>query len=190
MPPHGILAALATGAMLCGTASGAEPAYRFTEFAFVKAAHGNGGGIRGSGALGDLLLVQGSVEGYGYLDGGVAMASLGIGARWPLASSIMVSCGLSAEFVGGAFEMDDDRGIDGGAMGYGAGAELRGRIGEWLELQASARFVFMAEDSSRLVASVGMRHYLAPRLAAGLDVTDDYFGTRLGLVLRYDFSGN
>jgi hypothetical protein len=182
-------AMMMAGALLCGAAVGAEPASSFAELAFVKVSHGNGGGIRGTGPLGDLLLVQGSIEAYDHYEGDVALASLGVGARWPVAPSMQVTFGLSGELVGGAFEAPDDNGMDGVAAGYGAGVELRGRIGERLELQGGVKWVYMkGGDLTRATTSFGARYYLTPRLAAGVDAIDDYFGRRLGLVLRFGIS--
>jgi hypothetical protein len=175
---------IAISTLSCGAAAADEPSFSFADLTYIRAEHGSGAAIRGSGAIGERWFIQGNFDAYDHFDGSVGLASLGVGMHWPVSPSMQLAFGLSAVAVGGAYEDGHDSGMDGAALGGGATLELRGRVGERLELLGGVKYI---EVTDTIAPSIGIRFYFSRRLALGLDVSDDFVGTRAGLALHYDF---
>lgn len=181
--------AIAWSALLCTQALAAEPGFSFIELGAIKAGHhGNGAGVRASGALGQHAVVYGNLDAYSFYNGSIVVSSLGGGMQWSAMPSLRGMAGLSAEILGGSYDDHDDGGVEGLALGIGAGALLRGRAGDRLELEAGLKYVHIVSEraAGKLQASGALRYHLSPRAALGLEVGNDYFGFRAGLVARFD----
>lgn len=195
----GLLAPLALGTPFVAAAAESVPSSSFLDVAFVSTGRNeSGGSLHASRGLGDRWLMQLHLDAFEYKDGNetntASSASLGMGVRWSPAPSMQLVFGVSADLLGGASDGGDgwdDAGFDGLVAGLGAGLELRSRFSRRLQLQGGVKAVAIAGagDSDLFATSVGARFYFSDRFAAGLDLTNDYFGSRISLSLRYDSQG-
>jgi hypothetical protein len=195
----GLLAPFALSTPFSAAAAESETSASFVDIAFVSNGRNeSGGSLHASRGLGDRWQVHGHLESFDYKDGNESnvanSASLGVGVRWSLAPTMQLVFAVSGEVISGASDGGygwDDDGIDVLAAGVGAGLELRSRISRRLQLQGGVKAVAIAGagDSDLFATSVGARFYFSDHLAAGLDLANDYFGSRIRLALRYDFQG-
>lgn len=77
--------------------------------------------------------------------------------------------------------------VDGGGSdtGFGIGVGVRGRLLEQLELHGGLEYTDIVDTDTTL--QVGGRWYFNPQFAAGLDLTDNDFGSTLRFTVRWDF---
>jgi len=187
-----LVVALALAALEAHPALAAQPSFSYVEGAFVNSEHGSGGGVRGSGALGERLFVHGHLDAYDYWNGSVLQLSLGPGIRWPIGPGMQIAADASADILGGSYDVRgmDDEGMSGFALGASAGLELRAQLTDRLELHGGIRYQAITSESAagRAEGSIGLRIGVLPRLAAGFELVHDYFGMRVGATLRLDLS--
>lgn len=167
-----------------GAATAAEPGVSVAEAAFVRTEHGNSGFlVRGSGALGRLFTIEGAYERTDFFHHDLHQLSLGVGARWSLNDNVQLFGSVTGEAVhsptGGDLAEDE---FTHTSVGIRAG--VRDHISERLELAASIKYDGITK---RIQPSIGGRYHFTHRLAAGVDFTDEFYGTRWMAVLRLDF---
>jgi hypothetical protein len=178
------LSCLLLSIVSCNAALAVESGVNIAEGAYVRTNHDASGFLlRGAVGLGKALVVDGSYEQTSYFGHHLYQASLGAGMRWPLNDSLQMFAGVSGEVVhsptGGDLYEDEFT-----FTGVGIKAGVRGRVAERLELSASIKY---DNINDKILPSAGARYYFTRRLAAGLDFSDEFFGTRVMSVLRFDF---
>jgi len=185
-----LFAAMALSTLQCVSSVAAEPSFRFLDVALIKAGHhGEGASVRGSGTVGEHSVLHGNLDVYDYYNGGLLVSSFGWGTHWSVAPSVSALAGLSADIFGGSYDDHHGGGVEGLLLGVGAGALLRGRTGDRLELEAGLKYLHVVNESAsgKLLASATVRYDLSPRMAMGLEVGNDYFGMRAGVAFRFSF---
>ena len=171
----GVAAALAAGAQ---SASATDFSYNYLEGAFVSGDDFDGFGVNGA--------VEFTGEFFGHAgidaleaDNGVDLSLLSVGAGYSHgineALDLLATASLKRIKVDGG----------GSDNGFGLGVGVRGRVLEKLELTAGIEYVDF--DNSDTTLQVGGRWYFTPNFAAGIDLTDNDFGSTLRFVARYDF---
>ncbi len=175
-------------AMGFARAVGAAPATSYAEFSYQEPDHGDrGAAFRAAATIGQRLVLDFGVDAREHRDGGVGLASLGLGTRLQTGTATRFVVGLSAEALGGDFGADDEPGsMSGLALGAGFNGELSHRLNDRVELLGRLKVTTI--DGYRMVAAIGARFYLARRLAVVADVLKDELGTRVGVGMRLDFS--
>lgn len=181
----GAIAALALGAQ---TAAAEGFSYSFIEgsyaFADLEGVDGDGFGIRGSTELAPSIHVFSGLQNLGF-DGGSDLDTLniGVGLNWSLSDNADLVGGLSYERV--------DAGPS--ESGFGVSGGIRGRVGEFFELNAGVKYSDIGDLGDSFTYSAGARWYFTPNFAVGgefnkLDLGDaNIDGEAWVISLRYDF---
>lgn len=180
-----IAAMLALGAQ---TAAAEGFSYSFIEgsyaFADVEGVDGDGFGIKGSTELAPSIHVFSGLQNLG-LDNGADIDTLniGVGLNWSLSDNADVVGGLSYE------RMD----VGPSESGFGVSGGLRGRVGDYLELNAGVKYSDIGDFGDTFTYTAGARWYFTPNFAVGADFNKidlgdfDADGEAWVISLRYDF---
>lgn len=179
----GAIAAMALGAQ---TAAAEGFSYSFMEgsygFADLEGVDGDGFGINGSTELAPSIHIFSGLQNLSFDNGAdLDTMNIGVGLNWSLSDNADVVGGLS-------YERAD---VGPSESGYGLSAGLRGRVGDYVELDAGIKYADIGDLGDSFTYTAGGRWYFTRNFAVGahfnkLDL-DGADGEAWVVSLRYDF---
>jgi hypothetical protein len=175
----------ATLAVVAALGLGAQPAmaefsYNLAEGSYISGDDFSGFGVSGSMEFTPEFFGLASIDSLDADNSSADASVLSLGAGYNRAINEALDIVATASLK--RFKLDGA----GSETGFGLGIGLRGKIVDQLELHGGLEYTDV-NDNSDTTLRIGGRWYFTPNFAAGLDLTDDDFGSTLRLVGRYDF---